>query len=395
MKCHLLFPLSLMVILLLVAFCTGSVLFYTLALLLLLLTLGGFFSVLLASRTLTASAEISEETVRRGEDVSLLLSVRHRGFLPIAPILLELAFPSGADREVRLRDLPGRLQTLRMPVRTAHIGAFSAGIRSCTVEDLLGLFERKIDMEQSLFEVVVLPRTFDIEPLTLSPGDPGSEIMQRATEDLNAPSDVRSYQPGDAMKKIHWKLSLRKGELMVRRFDEPVLQDVLILLDCSRPPSLGHPQAEADVRDALLETAASVFADQLKTDHALRLPLPGAHPVDLEKGTGLAIAFEDLARVDFSEADRFERVLTLESRRLRKVGCTVVISARLTSGMVDVMIRMHRMGPTLRFYLITFVPDDPNLMRLTSRLRQSGIEVASIVPEPSEGGEGKGGGTHV
>ena len=39
---------------------------------------------------------------------------------------------------------------------------------------------------------------------------------------------------------------------MVRKFDEPVLQEVLILMDCSRPPGPGHSEAEADLRDALL-----------------------------------------------------------------------------------------------------------------------------------------------
>ena len=115
----------------------------------------------------------------------------------------------------------------------------------------MGIFQRTVIPKDTEYSLTVLPLTFDTEPLEMAPGDPGSEIMARATEDLNAPSDIRSYQPGDAMKKIHWKLSLRKGELMVRKFDEPVLQEVLILMDCSRPPDLGHARAEADLRDAL------------------------------------------------------------------------------------------------------------------------------------------------
>ena len=54
---------------------------------------------------------------------------------------------------------------------------------------------------------------------------------------------------------------------------------------------------------------------------------------------GLPIALDYLSRVDFSETDRFERVLAMESRRLRKVGCVVVIAARLNIPMVDIMIR--------------------------------------------------------
>ena len=386
MKLRFSLPVSLFLLLLTVALCTGSQLFLLLSVLVAAAVLWSLLAVLWASATLRVDGEMAEQTVHRGEDLVFSLRMRHRGLIPVAPLLLEIADPSGTlDREIRLKNIPWRVQSLRLPVHAAHVGVFPVGLRACVVEDLLGIVCKRVILTDTSFSLTVLPRTFSTEPLTLSPGDPGSEIMARATEDLNAPSDVRSYQPGDAMKKIHWKLSLRKGELIVRKFDEPILQDVLILMDCSRPPSWGHAQAEADIRDALLETTASVLKDQASTDHQVRLPLLGHHPVDVDKSMGLPIAMDYLARVDFSETDRFERVLIMESRRLRKVGCVVVVSARLNIPMVDIMIRMHRSGPNIRFYLITFAPEDENVLPLISRLKQAGIEVSYVAPEP-EGG---------
>ena len=386
MKLRFSLPVSLFLLLLTVALCTGSQLFLLLSVLVAAAVLWSLLAVLWASATLRVDGEMAEQTVHRGEDLVFSLRMRHRGLIPVAPLLLEIADPSGTlDREIRLKNIPWRVQSLHLPVHAAHVGVFPVGLRACVVEDLLGIVRKRVILTDTSFSLTVLPRTFSTEPLTLSPGDPGSEIMARATEDLNAPSDVRSYQPGDAMKKIHWKLSLRKGELIVRKFDEPILQDVLILMDCSRPPSWGHPQAEADIRDALLETTASILKDQASTDHQVRLPLLGHHPVDVDKSMGLPIAMDYLARVDFSETDRFERVLIMESRRLRKVGCVAVVSARLNIPMVDIMIRMHRSGPNIRFYLITFAPEDENVLPLISRLKQAGIEVSYVAPEP-EGG---------
>ena len=386
MNLRLSLPVSLFLLLLTVALCTGSQLFLLLSVLIVIAVLWSLIAVLWASATLRVDGDLAEQTVHRGENLVFSLRMRHRGLIPIAPLLLEISDPSGTlDREIRLKNMPWRVQSLHLPVHAAHVGVFPVGLRACVVEDLLGIVHKRVTLTDTSFSLTVLPRTFSTEPLTLSPGDPGSEIMARATEDLNAPSDVRSYQPGDAMKKIHWKLSLRKGELIVRKFDEPILQDVLILMDCSRPPSWGHPQAEADIRDALLETTASILKDQTSTDHQVRLPLLGHHPVDVDKSMGLPIAMDYLARVDFSETDRFERVLIMESRRLRKVGCVVVISARLNIPMVDIMIRMHRSGPNIRLYLITFAPEDENVLPLISRLKQAGIEVSYVTPEP-EGG---------
>jgi uncharacterized protein (DUF58 family) len=384
MKLKLTLPLAVFLMLLTVALCTGSQLILLLSVLVLLTVAGALVSVIWASATLEAEGELSADTVRRGEDVTLTLRMRHRGLLPIAPLLLELSDPAGnKDRDIRLKNMPHRLQSFRLPIHTSHVGVFSVGLHACTVEDLLGLVRKQVLLKQTFFDLLVLPQTFDVDPLKLAPGDPGSELMARATEDLNAPSDIRSYQQGDAMKKIHWKLSMRKGELMVRKFDEPILQDVLILMDCSRPPSWGHPQAEADLRDALLETTASVLTAQAATDHQIRLPLLGAHPVDVDKRMGLPIALDYLSRVDFSETDRFERVLAMESRRLRKVGCVVIVAARLNILMVDIMVRMHRAGPNIRLYLVTFAPEDENVLPLIARLKQSGIEVSYVVPELS------------
>lgn len=382
MKLKLTLLLALFLMLLTVALCTGSQLFLLLSVLVLLVLAGAVISVLWAAATLKADGELSSETVQRGDEVTLCVRMRHSGLIPVAPLLLELSDPAGSrERDIRLKSIPLRTQSIRLPVHTSHVGVFSVGLHSCTVEDLMGIIQKRVILKQTSFELLVLPRTFDIDPLKLAPGDPGSELMARATEDLNAPSDIRSYQQGDAMKKIHWKLSLRKGELIVRKYDEPILQDILILMDCSRPPSWGHPQAEADLRDALLETAASVLADQAATDHQFRLPLLGAHPVDVDKHMGLPIALDYLSRMDFSETDRFERVLAMESRRLRKVGCVVIVAARLNIPMVDIMIRMHRIGPNIRLYLVTFAPEDDNVIPLIARLKQSGIEVSYVTPE--------------
>ena len=369
-------------VILLAALSTGSPVLLALFFLLLCMALYALISAVWAARTLRLVGELDEHTVRRGEDVRLTLQVRHRGLLPIAPVRLELSAGPGLEgTEVLLRNRPGKLQTLVMPFRADHVGPWAPGVRAWTVEDLFGLFSIRREVSDDPFRILVLPNTFDTEPLTLSPGDPGTEALARATEDLSSPSDIREYQPGDPLKKIHWKLSLRKQELLVRKYDEPILQEVLILMDCSRPPSWGHPEAEADLRDALLETAASVFRDQVNTDLQVHFPLFGSHPVELEKGMGLPLAMENLARTDFSDPDRFEQVLMLESRRLRKVGCLVVISARLNSALVDVMTRMRHMGPSLRLYLVTFTPEDSRLMPLISRLQQSGIEVSYVRPE--------------
>jgi uncharacterized protein (DUF58 family) len=381
MRSHLLMPAGLFAMLLTAALSTGSMLLFVLALMVALTVIICLASVIWASATVRITAEMEEQTVYRGEHTTLVLGVSHGGWIPVAPVILEIPSMSGGEnRKIRLKDIPGRVQSLRMPIDAAHVGIYTSGIKTCMIEDLLGLFQRVIHPDETEYSLTVLPRVFDVDPLVMAPGDPGSELMARANEDLSAPSDVRAYQPGDAMKKIHWKLSIRKRELIVRKFEEPLMQEVLILMDCSRPPFRGDLQAEADIRDALLETAASLFSAQMRTDHEIRMPLTGSRPAEADRSIGTTIAMKYLAGVDFSETDRFERVLQMESSRMSKVGCVAVVTARLNYAMVDIMTRIHRTGPNLRLYLVTYTPDDANVLPLISRLQHSGIEVAYVTP---------------
>ena len=381
MKSHLMMPAGLFAMLLTAAMSTGSTLLFVLALMVALTVFVCLISVVWASSTVRITAEMEDQTVYRGEHTTLVLGVSHGGWIPVAPVILEIpSMSSGESRKIRLKDIPGRVQSLRMPIDAAHVGIYTSGIQTCMIEDMLGMFQRVIRPDETVYSLTVLPRVFDVDPLVMAPGDPGSELMARANEDLNAPSDIRAYQPGDAMKKIHWKLSARKQELIVRKFEEPLLQEVLILMDCSRPPFHGDSQAEADIRDTLLETAASLFSAQMRTDHEIRMPLTGSRPAEADRSIGTTIALKYLAGVDFSETDRFERVLQMESSRMSKVGCVAVVTARLNYAMVDIMTRIHRTGPNLRLYLVTSTPEDANVLPLISRLQHSEIEVAYVTP---------------
>ena len=374
-------PVTIAAALLVAALSTGSAMFLCASLLVWALIAFGFIGVWSAARTLTITALLTDTTVQRGENVTLKVGVKYHGVIPIAPLTVEItAGPDRPAQTLKLEGMPGSQQKLTLDFHAAHVGVTSPGVQRVIINDLLGMFTVEKTPRTQGGELIVLPLPFDVGELTYAAGDSGTESMARASEDVTSPADVRTYQQGDAMKKIHWKLSMRKQELLVRRFEAPVMPDALVLLDCSKPPRTTDENSQLDLRDALLETAASVMYQNIQTDHPAKLPIHGAHPIELDKGMGMPMILEALARVDFSAPDKFDRMLMLEMRRMRKVGCTVVVSARLNSHMVDVMVAMRRMGPYLRLYLITFDPNDQTKLPMISKLQSAGIEVCYVTP---------------
>lgn len=381
MKLRITTPLLVTVALLLAAFSTGSPVFLAGAALIVMLFLSSVLGVVMAARTMTVSGDLSERIVQRGEKVTLEVTLHYRSFVPVAPLLVEMG--PGVDEDARsmIVDVASnRPVVFELPCHAAHVGVVQPGVETVTVTDLFSVCSMKVTPRRESSGLVVLPTPFEVGPQIYAAGESGSESMARASEDVTSPADVRAWQQGDPMRKIHWKLSARKQELMVRRYEAPVMPDALVLLDCSEPPRQASSEAMADVKDALLETAASIMQENARTDHPARLPLLGRHPIELDKGMGMPAILESLAHVDFTADEPFERVLQLEMRRMRRVGSTIVISARLGSRMVDVMSSMRRMGPYVRLYLVTFTPEDPPMLPMISRLQNAGVEVCYVTP---------------
>ena len=341
-------------------------------------------SVHLAEKSVKVENALSGVKVNRGDVVAMDIAVSHRSPLPIAPVALRMRATSNTPAgTIHLTQLGKRRQRVTHKFAADHVGAMFPGVDSYVVSDVFGFFKREHQPDMAGQELLVLPVPFDVEPLTFAAGDMGVETMKRAMEDPSSPADIRSWQQGDPLKRIHWKATARKRELMVRQFEEPALPDALILMDTS-PPHLSPGVDEARkpfLCDAILETAASVVACQIRQDNNVRMPMVGERPMEYSSRMGLPLLLEELARCTFNETERFERVMMMQLAEMRKNGAVVIITTRLRSEMVDLIIRMKRMGPNVRLYLVTFDPDEASFLPLVARLQQAYIEVNYVTPQ--------------
>ena len=106
-------PLLVTFALLTAAFSTGSPVFLTPAVLILLLCASSVLGVWRASRTLEVDSGLNGHVVQRGEDVTLTISVSWRGLIPIAPLQVEVAAgPDQLEQTLRLEESAGRFRRL-------------------------------------------------------------------------------------------------------------------------------------------------------------------------------------------------------------------------------------------------------------------------------------------
>lgn len=116
-----------------------------------------------------------------------------------------------------------------------YCGEYSFCVCQIRIQGYLKLFSRKrkvyeksqIDVMPDIYNVDVNIRDnldgYEREAEKYDPHRPGddpTEIFQ-----------IRGYQPGDSVQRVHWKLSARGDELMVKDYSRPINMYLLLLLD--------------------------------------------------------------------------------------------------------------------------------------------------------------------
>ena len=196
---------------------------------------------------------------------------------------------------------------------------------------------------------------------------------------MSSPSSVRAYVEGDSLKKVHWKLTMRKRELIVRQYEEAARPDTLIIMDCGTISATR--EMALDVEDAMCEVAAAVALSQLKEGFPVRMPLSSSRPLEVS-GQSLADFgrfLTALTEVKFDGENPFESVLELETRRLMRSGGAVIITQRLNTQISDMALRMKRNGLKVRLYWISDSQRQEALTMLM-RLATMGVYVKRVSP---------------
>ncbi len=366
---------------LVVALSTGAQIYFLVVLAMASMLALSLISALLALGTVKTSIRCPRRAAERGGTVPVVATVRHMGLLPVRSIALRLSLPddAGSLTALEMGALPFETRRYEVNVACPHRGMHLIGVTRASVTDVFNLFTFSKQISGSQFQVEVLPRVTKLEPLTLRSGDLGDSRLSRMTEDAASPADVRGWLPGDALKKVHWKLSMRKRELMVRTYEESARPDTLVLIDLY---PLGSLKSHAlTVEDAAWEAAASLVKAQLTAGYPVRMPLMSAQPTELaaEDSSGFGRFVQALTRVKFDSPFPFEQVMMLEMRRMQRTGGAVLVTPRLNARIVGLAAQMARGGMKV---FVCWLSDSrrEEALAMMTRLNDMGVQAIRVDP---------------
>ena len=363
------------------ALSTGAAIYYMMLLMMTMMLLVGFVTALIAVLTVSAHVESPRRKLTRGSSAPLTLKVRYMSILPVRSVQLVLLVPEDerATETMDIALMPFKERAFTFDLPCPHRGLYHVGLSAVVITDVFQLFrfQRRLKGADQLIEV--RPAVTKLTAMELRSGESEPHILTKMTEDNASPSDTRNYRLGDPLKRIHWKLSMRKREILVRTFEESAKPDTLILVDLSPLSSL-RSQA-LTTQDLITETAASIAIAQLKVGYPVRMPLMSATPMEPSgKSSADANRFLDaLMRVPFDSPYPYEQVLMLEMRRMQRTGGCVLVTSRLTPRTCDVAQQLKRYGMQVA---VCWITDSrrTEALEMLEQLTLMGIQAHKIDP---------------
>ena len=174
--------------------------------------------------------------VPRGGEGVFTLRAAGRGPFPLPPVKVLLSWTNqltgqGGQFVRTLRPGEEGAETA-LTVPLPHCGRVVCRVERAAACDLLGLFPLPVPGRPAA-ALLSLPRPAETAaPEELdAPRAGGAALKPRPGGGPGEDYDLRDYRPGDPLRAIHWKLSSKKDELVVRETLEPRQAAIILTYD--------------------------------------------------------------------------------------------------------------------------------------------------------------------
>ncbi len=160
-------------------------------------------------------------TVSRGERLSVAFEEKSR--LPAPPCRYRIRVT---------RATTGESWSLKKgePLPTDHCGTLICRPERAGVYDYLGLFRLRIQ-ENTPIAVVVYPMPVTVNYIPELERYTSSAWRPKIGGGFSENHELRLYRPGDKLNQIHWKLSAKTGDMIVREPMEPLDERIFVEME--------------------------------------------------------------------------------------------------------------------------------------------------------------------
>jgi len=344
---------------------------------------------------LEAVVRVDRERVLEGDEVVLELKLWSPRELPRLDVLVRI--PDGLTVEegrnpVSTRIDPNETRKLQLKLRATRWGGYLLGGAVLRAQDHAGLFRYDLTLPRDL-KLRVFPREEQLRSL-LRPRETqpyvGDEVSRRRGDGIEF-ADIRPFAFGDAVTRINWRATARRGELWVNDRHPERNTDVVIFLDAFTEAR----RHETGTLDHAVRAAASLAREYINARDRVGLIGFGGSLRWLLPGTGYVQLYricEALIDTQILLTYAWRDIIAVPSRVLPPHAVIVALTPLLDERSINALLDLRARGFDLAVVETSPVPFVESgttqveelafriweLRResLRQRLRQSGVAVS-------------------
>lgn len=222
-----------------------------------------FIMTLYAKKHITVEFAVKDKIVSKGQSFPVQLVVTNTSMIPVGKAEAHIEYYNVFNNQITSFELYLPIQAKNSQRVTFQLSSMYCGIikiknSELTLFDPLRIFKFKTARNVRT-EVAVTPDSQEISG-TINYTDRLNDERDNFSEHKpgNDPSevfDLREYIPGDKLNRIHWKLSSKKDEFIVKEYSLPIDVPCALFLDLKCYEDSDYTLA---VFDTLVETFLSV-----------------------------------------------------------------------------------------------------------------------------------------
>jgi uncharacterized protein (DUF58 family) len=325
----------------LAAWAFGSRALYPVATGILLAVVLAWLSVHLAARPMRFRRLSRDREHVEGDDVRVGVELEPEGNTGLASAtLVEWIVRLGERRTLLVRE--GRFLRGGYILRSLPRGRYALAAAHVVVEDPFGLQEARVQLDAG-GALLVYPRLVELERLFSESGahaHDGRRLLLRRPTGFDLHS-VREYQQGESLRRVHWRTTARRGQLMVKELEDAPRDEIAVLLDADARAIAGTPPDSSF--DLQVRAAGSILLSHVRRKRRSALIVNSAlretqrvHSADRD----WRLALEVLAAVEATGQTPVAALLAEEESLAARALELTVVTARLAPDLVDRLV--HR-----------------------------------------------------
>ncbi len=210
-----------------------------------------------------------DNITEHGKPVRLRVRMLNRSIFPVSACTVTLRYKSEDNKiQKHMAVIPVSAkgsESIIFSLKAEHCGVIDCSVKSVRFDDLIGVFSiwKKVNFHKIIY---VHPVVYPYETTIISSmnTDADSDVFSSSKygDDPAEVFDLREYRAGDSMNRIHWKLSSRGDEYIVKELSEPVSSKVLII------PDISCCQSKKEIDDVMdMFAALSYFLAKKRLKH--------------------------------------------------------------------------------------------------------------------------------